>query len=92
MLMGELHIVDLIRGNKIDLVLTIPSVGKDSARDGFQIRRAVIDFNIPYITTLTGAEAAIKAVEISLKQRVGINSINVYHRQVKYQRPLISYY
>ena len=89
---GSPHIVDLIRDNKINLVLTTPTVGKDSARDGFQIRRAVIDFNIPYITTLTGAKAAIKAIEISLKSRVDINAINVYHRQVKYQHSLVSYY
>ncbi len=44
---GSPHIVDLIRANKINLVINTLTKGKAPERDGFQIRRAAVGIRRP---------------------------------------------
>ena len=37
--------------------------GKRAATDGAQMRRLAVELGIPFITTITGADAAIKSLE-----------------------------
>lgn len=80
---GSPNILDFIRNGSINLVINTPTVGRDSARDGYQIRRAAVDFKIPYLTTLASAQAAAQAIETSLKLSSIINSLNEYHQQAR---------
>ncbi|MCS4542289.1 MAG: carbamoyl-phosphate synthase large subunit [Euryarchaeota archaeon] len=79
---GRPNIVDYIRGDGLHLIINTPTVGKDPARDGYTIRRAAVDFGIPYITTIASAEAAVQALESVLKGKISIGSINEYHKEV----------
>ena len=36
--------------------------GKKSIKDSYSIRRSVITYNIPYYTTIEGADAAYRAI------------------------------
>ena len=49
---GSPHIVDLIRANKINLVINTLTKGKAPERDGFQIRRAAVEYGVPCLTSL----------------------------------------
>ncbi|WP_430810626.1 MULTISPECIES: carbamoyl-phosphate synthase (glutamine-hydrolyzing) large subunit [unclassified Carboxylicivirga] len=52
--------MDYIREKKIDLVINIPkNLSKDELKNGYQIRRDAIDFNIPLITNARLASAFI---------------------------------
>ena len=57
---GRPNIVDLIINKEVDLIINTPS-GKGPRKDGYEIRRAAIEYNVPYITTIPAALATVKA-------------------------------
>ncbi|VVB91690.1 Pyruvate carboxylase subunit A [uncultured archaeon] len=75
---GAPNIVDLIHQKKVDLIINTPR-SKQTVKDGFQIRRAAVDFCIPYITTIQAALAAADAIEAMKKGRITIKSMGEYH-------------
>jgi carbamoyl-phosphate synthase large subunit len=77
---GSPNILDIMRGKGVDLIINTPTVGKVPYTDGFYIRRHAVDLGIPYITTVTGAEAAVKAIDSVLKGEVTIRSLEDYYR------------
>jgi len=48
---GGQNIVDLVHKKEVNLIIQHPT-GKQTVKDGFQIRRAAVDYSIPYITTI----------------------------------------
>ena len=58
---GEETVGDLIRDQRVDLIVNTP-VGRGARRDGYEIRRAAISARIPCITTIAGASAAVYAI------------------------------
>lgn len=54
---GSPHIVDLIRANKINLVINTLTKGKAQESDGFQIRRAAVEYGVPCLTSLDTTRA-----------------------------------
>ena len=58
---GRPNIVDLIKTGKISLVINTP-LGRESSYDEKSIRRAAIRYNIPCITTLSAAHAAVRGI------------------------------
>ncbi len=77
---GSPNILDIMRGKGVDLIINTPTVGKVPYTDGFYIRRHAVDLGIPYITTVTGAEAAVKAIDSVLRGEVEIRSLEDYYR------------
>lgn len=75
---GSPNIKEAILNGEIDLIVNTPS-GKQSADDGYYIRRLAIDLEIPYVTTLAGAHAALNAIEKVKEGVVGVKSLNEYH-------------
>jgi carbamoyl-phosphate synthase large subunit len=49
---GTDNILDMIQNKRVSMVINIPSKGKDSKTDGFQIRRAAVENRIPCYTSL----------------------------------------
>ncbi len=58
---GRPNVLDLVKSNKVDLIVNTP-LGKESFFDERSIRRAAIHYNIPCITTLSGAIAALNGI------------------------------
>jgi carbamoyl-phosphate synthase large subunit len=75
---GMPNVVELIHNNKVDLIINTPT-GKQTVKDGFQIRRAAVDFSVPYITTIQAALAAADAIEAMNKGEITIKSLGEYH-------------
>ncbi len=58
---GSPHTVDLIRSGRVQLVLNTP-LGQFAHADGAEIRAAAVAMNVPLLTTLSAASAAVAAI------------------------------
>jgi carbamoyl-phosphate synthase large subunit len=76
---GRPNIVDAIINGQIDLIVNT-TVGKQSITDSFAIRRNAVDRQIPYVTTIRGAEAVVKAIESLKAKKVRVKPIQLYYR------------
>ncbi|MBR6023860.1 MAG: carbamoyl-phosphate synthase large subunit [Methanobrevibacter sp.] len=74
---GSPNIRDAILDKEIDLIINT-SEGKQSAKDGYIIRRLAIELGIPYVTTLSGARAALNAIEAVQNNKINVKSLNRY--------------
>ncbi|MDI3484625.1 MAG: carbamoyl-phosphate synthase large subunit [Methanobacteriaceae archaeon] len=72
------NIKDAILSGEVGLIINTPS-GKQSADDGYIIRRMAIELGIPYVTTLAGARAALNAIEAVKMGKITVKSLNEYH-------------
>ena len=78
---GRPNIADIIRQGEVALIINTP-LGKASFYDEQAIRKAALQFNVPCVTTITGAEALVEA--ITAKQREGsvdVRSLQEIHAQ-----------
>ncbi|MDP3066605.1 MAG: carbamoyl-phosphate synthase large subunit, partial [Methanobacteriaceae archaeon] len=78
---GSPNIRDAIINGDVALIINTPS-GKQSADDGYDIRRKAVELGIPYVTTLAGARAALNAIENVEKGKIGVKSLNEYHQNL----------
>jgi carbamoyl-phosphate synthase large subunit len=70
-------IPDLIRDGKIALVINTP-LGQGARGDGYEIRRAAVQYRVPCITTMSGAAAAVQAMTMAWK--VDAKALQDLHR------------
>ncbi len=74
---GRPNIVDAIKNSEIDLVINTP-FGKQARYDEESIGKACIQKGIVSITTLSGADAALRAIRKS-NNEIEVKSIQDYH-------------
>ena len=77
---GRPNIVDSIINDEIDLIINT-TIGKQSIKDSFSIRRNALDKQIPYVTTIRGALAVVKAIEALKQRNVGVKPIQLYYKE-----------
>ena len=77
---GKNNLLTLIQKNEINLIINTPS-GKKSQSDMRSIRAAAILHNVPCITTLQGAHAAVNGIEASLQQEFSVQSLQEYYKE-----------
>jgi len=76
---GRPNIADLIRQGEIALIINTP-LGKASHYDEQAIRKAALQFNVPCVTTMTGAEALIEAITAkTASEKVTVRSLQEIH-------------
>jgi carbamoyl-phosphate synthase large subunit len=68
-------ILEEIQKGNVDLIVNTSS-GSKAKSDGYYIRRAAVEFNIPYITTIQGALSTIKAIKSIKEGDLGVYSLN----------------
>jgi carbamoyl-phosphate synthase large subunit len=73
---GRPNIVDHIKRGEIAIVINTP-LGQTSHFDEQAIRRAALQYNVPCVTTMTGAQAIVEAIGA----RQSGESFNVYSLQ-----------
>ena len=76
---GRPNIVDSIINGRIDLIINT-TVGKQSLKDSFSIRRAALDNQVPYVTTIRGGQAVVKAIESLSRRQPGVKPIQLYYQ------------
>ena len=77
---GRPHIVDLIKNKEINFVVNTVS-GTRAQKDSFSIRQSALQYRVPFTTTMSGAIAAVNAIEMLNEKRVNIKSIQEYHKR-----------
>ncbi|KXB51500.1 carbamoyl-phosphate synthase large subunit [Corynebacterium sp. MC-04] len=60
---GRRSIVDLILDEQVDLIINTPAGSSGARHDGYEIRAAALNAEIPCITTVQAAVAAVQAIE-----------------------------
>jgi carbamoyl-phosphate synthase large subunit len=76
---GRPHVVDLIKNREIQFVINTVS-GAQAQRDSSSIRQSALQYKIPFTTTISGAVAAVEAIEKLKERKVQIKAIQEYHR------------
>lgn len=71
---GSTAIEDLIRSGKVQLILNTP-LGTHAHSDGARIRAAAIAMNVPLLTTLSAATAAVAAIQALSKKDLKYRSL-----------------
>jgi carbamoyl-phosphate synthase large subunit len=64
---GSPHVLDLVRAGKVQLIVNTP-LGPSTHSDGAEIRAAALAMNVPLLTTLSAAAAAVSAIQV-LRQK-----------------------
>jgi carbamoyl-phosphate synthase large subunit len=72
------NVVDLMKRGDIALVFNTPEDGR-ARKDSSIIRRTAVTQNIPYYTTVDGAQAAVGGIEALLKGEITVRSLQEYH-------------
>ena len=75
---GHPNVVDLIKEGKVQLAINTPKSKASAVRDDYLIRRAAVDYDIPYITTLQAAIATAKALSAVKNGGLSTETINTY--------------
>ncbi len=78
---GRPNVVDLIINREIDLIINTPTGGRKQYTDGYKIRRAAVDFKVPYVTTVTAAKAALLAISSIKNGNLSVKSLDEYYSE-----------
>ncbi|NQU94745.1 MAG: carbamoyl-phosphate synthase large subunit [Candidatus Omnitrophica bacterium] len=78
---GRPNISDAIKNKEINLIINTP-IGHSGKHDDSYIRMSAIKHKIPYITSLTAAEASIEGIESMLKSKALPKSLQDYHKDL----------
>ena len=74
---GRPHILDKVQDREIAWIINT-SMGKRTTEDSYSIRRAALDFHIPYTTTITGAAAVVRAMQQLKEKEMGVQPVQYF--------------
>ena len=74
---GRPHILDKIHDHGIQWIINT-SLGTRTTEDSFSIRRAALDYHLPYTTTIAGAISMSKAIATLKSQDLAVKSVQEY--------------
>ncbi len=79
--MGRPHVVDAVKNGEIQLIINT-GIGGDTRRDGYIIRRNALKYNIPYATTIAGAIAISRGIEMMIQKELSVKALQDYHLEI----------
>ena len=71
--------IGLMREGKINLIINTPSQMSGPIRDGHKMRRLAVELEIPFLTTIQGADAAVGAIKVAKDQNFPVRSMKEFH-------------
>ncbi|MEU1999793.1 carbamoyl-phosphate synthase large subunit [Rhodococcus sp. NPDC019627] len=80
---GARTIVDQIRDGEVDMVINTPYGNSGPRVDGYEIRSAAVGVNIPCVTTVQGASAAVQGIEAAIRGDIGVQSLQALHARLR---------
>jgi carbamoyl-phosphate synthase large subunit len=80
---AEPNIVDLILSGGVDMVINTPYGNSGPRIDGYEIRTAAVSRDIPCITTIQGAGAAVHGIEALIRGDIGVKSLQELQAALK---------
>jgi carbamoyl-phosphate synthase large subunit len=76
---GRPNVLDLMKDGKIQMVINTPS-GRTPRQDEVKIRSHVVLYNIPYTTTISGAQATVNGISTLSKKGLSVRSLQEYQK------------
>ena len=77
---GSPHIGDQIKSGEVAMVINTPTDAHSQA-DSYYIRRCALDYQVPYFTTIAGAEAAAEGIEYLKERDFDVKALQDYNAQ-----------
>ncbi|NOQ45409.1 MAG: carbamoyl-phosphate synthase large subunit, partial [Desulfobulbaceae bacterium] len=74
---GRPHILDKLQDGEVQWIINTSS-GSRTTEDSYSIRRAALDFHIPYTTTITGASSMVQAISSLHEQEIGVKTVQEF--------------
>lgn len=74
---GRPHILDKIQDKEISWIINT-SLGKRTTEDSYSIRRAALDYHIPYTTTVSGARAMVKGMQELHQNELAVQPVQYF--------------
>jgi carbamoyl-phosphate synthase large subunit len=74
---GSPHIVDQIHEGGVAMVINTPTDAESHA-DSYLIRRSALDYQVPYFTTIAGADAAAEGIEYLSERDFDVTALQDY--------------
>ncbi|HBG21075.1 MAG TPA: carbamoyl phosphate synthase large subunit, partial [Desulfobulbaceae bacterium] len=74
---GRPHILDKVQDGEISWIVNT-SLGRRTTEDSYRIRRAALDYHIPYTTTVSGAAALVKGIRELRKNQPGVQPVQYF--------------
>jgi carbamoyl-phosphate synthase large subunit len=74
---GSPNISDQIKKGEIAMVINTPA-DVHSHADSYAIRRCALDYQVPYFTTIAGAEAAAEGIEYLSQRDFDVKALQDY--------------
>jgi len=71
--------IGMMRDGKINLIINTPSQKSGPIRDGHKTRRLAVELEIPFLTTIQGADAAVGAIKVAKDQSFVVRSMKEFH-------------
>ncbi|HEY7054723.1 MAG TPA: carbamoyl-phosphate synthase large subunit, partial [Mycobacterium sp.] len=78
----KLSAVDAIKAGDVDMVINTPYGNSGPRVDGYEIRSAAVAANIPCVTTVQGASAAVQGIEAAIRGDIGVMSLQALHSRL----------
>ncbi|WP_193043051.1 carbamoyl-phosphate synthase large subunit [Mycolicibacterium baixiangningiae] len=76
--------VEAIRAGEVAMVINTPYGNSGPRIDGYEIRSAAVSMNIPCITTVQGASAAVQGIESGIRGDIGVMSLQELHSELEH--------
>ncbi|MEU0537407.1 carbamoyl-phosphate synthase large subunit [Amycolatopsis tolypomycina] len=80
---AEPNIVDVILAGEVDMVINTPYGNSGPRVDGYEIRTAAVSRDIPCVTTVQGAAAAVHGIEALIRGDIGVRSLQELQAALK---------
>ncbi len=71
--------VDAILAGEVNMVINTPYGNSGPRVDGYEIRSAAVSMNIPCVTTVQGASAAVQGIEAGIRGDIDVRSLQELH-------------
>ncbi|SOX53468.1 carbamoyl-phosphate synthase large subunit, partial [Mycobacterium ahvazicum] len=78
----EMSAVDAIKAGEVDMVINTPYGNSGPRIDGYEIRSVAVSVNIPCVTTVQGASAAVQGIEAGIRGDIGVRSLQELHSMI----------
>jgi len=77
---GRPHVVDHMKNGEVQLVINT-TFGEKEVAQSYSIRRTALVHNVPYYTTISGAKAAVGAIEVLRKEGLSVRALQDYYKE-----------
>jgi carbamoyl-phosphate synthase large subunit len=79
---GRPHILDKLKDGQVQWIINTSS-GSRTTEDSYFIRRAALDYHIPYTTTISGAISMAHAITALAEQNLGVRTVQEFSAEIQ---------